>query len=94
MAYVYKHIEPSLQNEQSVHIYTSAYPKGAESLFHIHQFFELEIIAEGSGVNSFKGLECPVKKGSAYIIAPPIGHKITLQPNSKVFTISFLGFCN
>ena len=89
MAYVYKHIEPSLQNEQSVHIYTSAYPKGAESLFHIHQFFELEIIAEGSGVNSFKGFEYPVTKGSTYIIAPPIGHKKTLNKNSKVYTVSF-----
>ncbi len=89
MSHVYKHIETSLQKDTSVHIYTNTYTKKAQSLFHIHQYFELEIIAEGEGINSLKTFNYPLKVGSAYIIAPPIGHQIFLKPNTKVITISF-----
>lgn len=89
MLNIYKHTEPSLQNNNSVHIFVSNYPHAVESLFHIHQYFEIEIIAKGDGTNSFKGFEYPLSYGSAYIIAPPIGHQITMMPDSKIYTISF-----
>lgn len=89
MSHVFKHIDGELQNNKSVHITTAFYKRDAKSLFHIHQFFELEIITEGSGNNHFRDASYPLTVGSAYIIAPPIGHKITLKPNTKVITISF-----
>lgn len=43
---------------------------------HWHDFFEIEIITEGSGIQILNGREYEIKKGCAYLLSPSDFHEI------------------
>lgn len=61
----------------------SAYP------LHWHDYFEIEIIAEGSGVCRFNGERYPLSKGEAYLLTPLDFHEIEACSSVELINISF-----
>ncbi len=54
---------------------------------HWHDFYEMEIITEGSGSYYVNGVKYPLKRGSAYLVTPVDFHLI--KGEFKLYNISF-----
>ena len=61
----------------------SAYP------LHWHDYFEIEIITEGSGTHIFNGEHHPITKGVAYLLTPVDFHEISTDSVVELINISF-----
>lgn len=61
----------------------SAYP------LHWHDYFEIEIITDGSGACRFNGERYPLSKGDAYLLTPLDFHEIEAGSPVELINISF-----
>jgi len=72
----YKHIAVKRQ------VYTS-YPQ------HWHDYFEIEIVAQGTGTHSYNGTAYTLKKGDVYLLTPVDFHGIKADEPIELINISF-----
>jgi len=56
---------------------------------HCHDFYEIEIITEGDGIQLLNGNTYFLKKGDAYIIKPTDFHSISAHHPLKLYNIKF-----
>lgn len=56
---------------------------------HWHDYFEIEIVAEGSGTHVFNGVAYPFSKGDAYFLTPVDFHEIQAAAPMELINISF-----
>ena len=56
---------------------------------HWHDYFEIEIITEGSGTYIFNGEPHPITKGVAYLLTPVDFHEINTDSIVELINISF-----
>lgn len=61
----------------------STYPQ------HWHNYFEIEIIVEGTGTHVLNGVEYPISKGDTYLLTPIDFHEIKASMPIELFNISF-----
>lgn len=61
----------------------------AKANVHFHEFFELEIILEGSGIQMLNGDEYKLKRGSVYLLTPADFHSVTSDSEMKLVNIMF-----
>lgn len=60
-----------------------------ETDVHFHEFFELEIILEGSGRQMLNGDEYELKRGSVYLLTPADFHRVIGNVGMKLINIMF-----
>ena len=56
---------------------------------HAHDYYELEIILEGSGQQWINGLERPISRGSTSLLSPADFHEVHPEPGTVLWNISF-----
>lgn len=56
---------------------------------HWHNYYELEIIVEGSGVHILNGEAYPIARGSAYLLSPADFHEMQTDSGVGLWNISF-----
>ncbi len=63
--------------------------KAEDISVHFHEYYEIEIIADGSGVMTLNGIDIPFKKGMVFFILPNDFHKFTFSTDTQIYNISF-----
>lgn len=58
-------------------------------LQHWHNYFEIEIIVNGTGSHVFNGTAYPISKGDAYLLTPVDFHEIKASSPVELINISF-----
>lgn len=56
---------------------------------HWHNFYEIEIIMDGSGSHILNGEEYPIKRGSAHLLTPTDFHTLKADEPMKLWHLSF-----
>ncbi len=56
---------------------------------HAHEYFEVEIVLNGSGIHFLNGKQFPVQRGSIYLISPADFHKVIVSKPMELWNISF-----
>lgn len=56
---------------------------------HWHNYFEIEIIVDGTGTHIFNGTAYPISKGDVYILTPVDFHEIKASSPVELINISF-----
>lgn len=56
---------------------------------HSHDYFELELVLEGGGVQILNGMEYPLKRGSLYLLTPSDFHKVEISEKNTVWNLAF-----
>ncbi len=64
------------------HTYTT-YPQ------HWHNYFEIEIVTEGTGTHILNGTTYPICKGDIYLLTPVDFHEIRSSTPKELINISF-----
>ncbi len=81
--------EKYIGKQNDFRVKNADFKKGKEIAIHFHEYYEIEIITEGSGVMTLNGIEIPFKKGMVFFILPNDFHKIEFFEQSKIYNISF-----
>ncbi len=75
------------KSNNSIHVaeknISSVYP------LHWHDYFELEVITDGHGVQFLNGQKFPLKKGAAYLLTPNDFHEVICDNTISLFNIQF-----
>lgn len=56
---------------------------------HLHSYYELEMVLEGSGEQNLNGTVYPLEKGSIYFLTPIDFHSVTPKQPMQVVNLSF-----
>lgn len=56
---------------------------------HCHDYFEIEFLLEGSGIQIINGVNYEISKGSFYMITPADFHSVIIDDQVKICTIAF-----
>jgi len=56
---------------------------------HAHEYFELEIVLEGSGTHILNGTPYTIERGSVYLLSPSDFHEIRIDSPTMLWNISF-----
>lgn len=56
---------------------------------HWHEFYEIELILNGSGIYNIDGTEYPIKRGSLFFMSPSSFHKINFSADTSLINIMF-----
>ena len=56
---------------------------------HWHNYFEIEIIVDGTGIHILNGTAYPISKGNAYLLSPVDFHEIKASSPVELINISF-----
>lgn len=75
---------------KNVHISERHINKNHIVPMHWHEFFELEVVFEGSATHIINNTEFELKAGSAYIITYCDFHQIIPHEDLKIFNLSFM----
>ena len=57
--------------------------------FHMHEFFEIEFIIDGSGKHIINGHEYDLSRSDIYLLTPGTFHKLVCTPELKLINIMF-----
>lgn len=60
-----------------------------EYQMHCHDFFEIEFLLAGSGIQIINGIKYEISKGNFYMITPADFHSVTIIDEIKICTIAF-----
>ncbi len=60
-----------------------------ETSIHFHEFFEIEIVLDGSGRQMLNGSEYELQRGSVYLLTPTDFHKVKADPSLELINIMF-----
>lgn len=60
-----------------------------EYAIHTHDYFEIEFIVSGGGVNVINNSAYPLKRGSVMFLTPADCHSVSLEHGTKLWNISF-----
>lgn len=94
MVNVYKFGKNEVGLEKQYHIFESYKNYAAyQSFFHTHEFFELELIIDGSSHQILNGIRYPLYKGVIYMTIPPQSHKYCVEKGEEIhmYTAHFNG---
>jgi len=58
---------------------------------HSHDYFELEILLEGTGTMELNSRRYELKRGSVYLLTPADFHEVTLSESNRLWNVSFDG---
>ncbi len=78
-----------IETKGDIHIWNHKESMNVNMCNHLHTYNELEIIISGKGLNEFTNFETPLKTGSVYIIPPFISHRIDMNSDLEIITVSF-----
>lgn len=78
-----KYIDPSN------HITVMKKTVAGESAIHFHEFFEIEVVLDGTGVQMLNGTEYELRRGSVYLLTPADFHKVTTATSLELINIMF-----
>lgn len=56
---------------------------------HSHEYFELEIVLEGSGTQWLNGKEFALERGSVYFLTPADFHRVEIDRRMRIWNVSF-----
>jgi AraC-like DNA-binding protein len=56
---------------------------------HSHDYFELELVLEGDGMQILNGVVYPLKRGSFYLLTPSDFHKVEISEKNLVWNLAF-----
>ena len=56
---------------------------------HWHEFYEIELILDGSGIYSIDGIDYPIERGCLYFMSPSSFHRIHFTQNTKLINFMF-----
>jgi len=56
---------------------------------HWHEFYEIELILEGSGVYNIDGIDYEIKKGALFAMSPSSFHFIDFKKDTKLINVMF-----
>ena len=70
-------------------IYVSKKDAKTNYPLHWHDFFEIEIIIEGTGSQNLNGIEYTLNRGCVYLLSPTDYHSIKTEPQIKLYNIMF-----
>ena len=57
--------------------------------FHMHEYFEIELILDGGGTQNLNGNTFPLEKGCLYLLSPIDFHAVMPQPALSLINVSF-----
>ena len=57
---------------------------------HWHEFYEIELIIEGSGTYNIDGIDYAINEGSLFIMSPSSFHHIDFTASTKIINIMFV----
>ena len=60
-----------------------------ESSAHFHDFFEIELVANGTGTQILNGEEYTLKRGSIYLLSPRDFHRVKADGSMTIFNLMF-----
>lgn len=60
-----------------------------KTLLHLHNYYELELILEGSGEQTLNGTTYPLEPGTFYLLTPIDFHSVTAKDSLTIANISF-----
>lgn len=81
--------EKYIGRQNQFHIKASDFNQLKDVPIHFHEYYEIEIITNGSGVMTLNGTDIPFKKGMVFFILPNDFHKFTFFENTQIYNISF-----
>ena len=56
---------------------------------HCHDFYELELVVSGKGINRINGKDFPIERGSVFFLTPSDFHEIIFFEPTLIYNISF-----
>lgn len=71
------------------HLTLSQKTVSRQAKLHLHDYYELEIILSGSGIQNLNGTIYPISTGSVYFLTPIDFHAITPSESLEVQTLAF-----
>lgn len=75
--------------DSSVELYIGKRDITHNGALHIHSFFELEVIIDGSGTTRINNELMPLSRGSIYIVRPSEVHQVTTDGSLKLYNFCF-----
>jgi AraC-like DNA-binding protein len=78
-----------IKKESFSHIAVTQKVFNEEIPLHWHNFYELELILDGEGVQFLNGKEYTVKRGSAYLLTPTDFHTVKALTPMKLWHVTF-----
>lgn len=82
-------IEEYIGEKSNFHIKGSRFSDCGNIRLHFHEYYEIEIIAEGSGIITLNGKEISFKKGMVFFILPNDFHEFCFFEPTTIYNISF-----
>lgn len=68
-------------------IFIIRHPRHTRELMHVHNYFEINYVAEGVGTFQFEGVSRTLKEGEFCMIAPGSSHDLVIDSDATVFCI-------
>lgn len=56
---------------------------------HAHDYYEMEIVLSGTGLQTVNGREIPLQRGTVYLLSPSDFHEILSADNVRLYNIAF-----
>lgn len=78
-----------LKMQQKEHITINTRTVSRPVSMHLHSFYELEMVLEGSGEQNLNGTVYPLEEGSIYFLTPIDFHSIAPKTQMRVINLSF-----
>ena len=69
-------------------VFTIRHPRYTRCFEHIHDYFEINYVASGTGIFYFEGETHSMREGEVCLIAPGSSHDFQISDDSIVYTIS------